>query len=259
MTAPASVPTNRRHRRWIWILAAGLAIHVLLVCWLGERAQPLRTIQPPEPALKLLGNSAAIRHLLESPLVSDPTLFALPSGRGFSGTAWLRNPSPGGQSTDWSELPRWLPLATNELGAAFTDLMSSNKPPSTSLDDLFLPRSSTADILVLNDLLMTQSVVSVEGPLAQRLWVVPIRPFSPGYADVLTNTVLQVRLNPDGVPESVIVVEASGVKAVAPAAVAAVRAARADPASPVALAATPSANHNWGRVVFHWFTVPDVH
>jgi TonB family protein len=258
MSLVSSATPGWTRRQWTWIILGGLLAHAVLVAWLGERAKPLGVVAAPEPYLKMVVEPGAIREVIASPRLSDPTLFALPSAGGFSGGSWLRFAPVQPARYEWTEPPRWLPLDTNELGTAFTRFVATNQHPGSAMEEILQPRLTTADILVLNDALMTQSVVSVEGPLAARPLAAPIRVSNPSYPDVLPETVVQVRVNPDGLTESVVLLEGCGVKSVDEQALTAARTARFQPGPALSTrAGLPSREEpTWGRLVFHWLTVP---
>jgi TonB family protein len=258
MSLAPSATSGWTRRQWTRIILVGLLAHAVLVAWLGERAKPLGVVTAPDPFLKMTVEPGAIHEVIASPRLSDPTLFALPSTGGFSGGSWLRLAPAQPVRYEWTEPPRWLPLDTNELGAAFTRFVATNRRPGSAMEEILQPRITTADILVLNDVLMTQSVVSVEGPLAARPLAAPIRVSNPAHPDVLPETVVQLRVNPDGLTESVLLLEGCGVKSVDEQALTAARAARFQPQPPFpAGASQPSRPEpSWGRLVFHWLTVP---
>jgi TonB family protein len=252
MSAPAPTAIGWTRRRWIWIMAGGLFVHVALVVWFGERVKPVGVVAAPDPLLTL----APDPELVHSPRLSDPTLFALPSAEGFSGGAWLRWMPAESVGVEWTEPPRWLPLETNELGGVFLRFVATNKPVGSVIEDLLEPRVSTADIFVLNDPLMTQSVVTVEGPLSGRPLLRGIRPFSPVHPDVLPDTTIQLRVNRAGSAESVFLLEGCGVRSVDEQALAAARTAQFQPAGSGEVAQPAVEPGSWGKLVFHWLTVP---
>ena len=254
----AAPPTGRWHwRRWVWIGAAGLLLHAAAVFWLGERDTPARPISAPRPFMRMAVDLSSARAVARAPMLADPTLFALPSWNGFSGGAWLKLDPAAPPPWGWTESPQWLPLDTNELGAFFVRFLATNKHGGAVMEEMLKPRSTTADILLLNDTPTTQSVVYFEGPLAQRPLATPLRAPSPAYPDVLTNSVVQVRVNQDGQVESAILLAGCGVKSVDARAVALARSARFRPLwagrrTSVQDASSPA---TWGKLIFQWYTV----
>ena len=238
-------------RRWAWMITGLLALHVVLVFWLGERWHPSPPLPPAEATLRLATDRASIRSVSRAPALSDPTLFALPSYDGFSGAAWLNLHVAEPPPTEWSEPPQYLPLDTNDLGRVFAEFVATNKHNGLITENLLQPRSSGADILILDDPMMTQSIVRVEGPLARRSLLTPLRAPNPPYADALPDTVVQLKVNADGLTESAIVLASCGVRNVDQQAIGVAQAARFRPLLPED--AAPALT--WGRLVFQWFTV----
>jgi len=234
-----------------------LLAHLALVFWLGERPKPVGVVAVPEALLKVVVDPPSVQKLLRSPLLSDPALFALPSSEGFSGGAWLQSPANPPPRVEWSPSPQWLPLDTNELGAFFSLFVATNKHSGSVMDDRLIPRATTADILLLNDPLMTQTVVRIEGPLAGRTLVAPIMAPNPAYADVLPDTIVQLRVNRDGMTESAILLKGCGETKTDDQALATARSTRFQPIPPD----NRGQNHgtagesSWGKMIFQWFTV----
>ncbi len=242
----------------MWLVLAILVAQGVLVWWLGERAQPVGVVASPEPALKLAVDPSALQSSPVAPQLTDPTLFALPSHQGFSGAAWLdlapARPTP----PAWAEPPLWLPPRTNELGAGLLRFLGSNKPNTAFPEAPLNSAASTADVLVFNDAVPTQSAVRIQGPLTNRPLAAPLTVSNPVYPDVLPDTVLQVRIDRLGLNESAILLQSCGVRSVDELAMAAARAARFLPV--VRGGGEPAARRGsvpgWGRLVFQWFTVP---
>lgn len=257
MSSGEAVGRSWTQRRWGWILAGGLIAHTGLVWWFGERPEPLGVVAAPDPVAKLAVDAGKLREVLGAARFSDPTLFALPSARGFSGTAWVRPAPPPISWPEWSEAPRWLPLETNELAAVFTRFLDTNKHPESVVDDVLQPRITTADVLLFNDFRMTQSVVTIEGPLAKRSLAAPLVLRNPAHADVLPDTVIHVQVNHDGLVESVFLMESCGLRSADEQALAAAWTARFEPLPAAAASQSSTGPTIEGKLHFRWFTEPD--
>ena len=258
MSAPGQDSAPWSRRRWFWFVAGILLAHAGLVFWLGERSQPVGVVTSPEPLLKLMANRPPAPSVALFPPLNDPTLFALPSHQGFSGAAWLDSSPAWPVPPVWAEPPRWLPPQTGELGADFLRFIATNKHNGSFMEVALDLPVSTADVLLFNDAVTTQSLVRIQGPLTNRPLTAPVTVRDPVYPDALSDTVIQVRVNQDGLNESAILVRGCGVKGVDESALAAVRAARFLPVahSPGEDADRRPAFPAWGRMVFQWFTVP---
>jgi TonB family protein len=252
MSEPSPEWPGWSRQRWLWMVGVGVLAHVVLVFAFGERARPAQAIPTPQPFLHWMETADPAPPAAASSQISDPTLFALPSLFGFSGPAWLAPTPASPPSFDWAEEPRFLPLDTNELGAALVRLLTAPKRDSIALEVLLRPRSTTADVLLFNDPVTTQTVVRVEGPLAGRPLLLPPPVRDPVSPEVLPNTVVQVRVNRDGAIESAILQTGCGVKSVDEQALTAAKAAHFRPAP----SSSPPGEFLWGKFIFQWLPVP---
>jgi hypothetical protein len=136
----------------------------------------------------------------ESELIAlnDPTLFALPSRHGVAGQAWLKTPVIAFSPFRWTEAPRLLPLQPDHLGHAFSRFMQTNRFTRLVFDSKPEPAALLPVSLELPEPRPTNSTFRITGALAGRRWLdAPALPSWNG-ADLLTNTVVQALVNPDG-------------------------------------------------------------
>ena len=255
----AGSPEGKRWtpRQWAWIIGGGVLVHVLLIWFLGERAQPVGIAPSPDPWLRLAVDEASIKAVAVNSLLIDPTLFALPNPNGFSGGAWLRPERAELKESSWTEPPLYLPIDTNELGTIFLRFLETNRNTGSVLENILVAHSKSAEVLLVVDPAMTQSVVSVEGPLATRRLASPIQPSNPAYADVLPSTRVEVKVTWEGWPESTVLERSCGVKAVDEEALALAKSCRFKPeAVQPSLVGSASQGLTWGTLVFQWLTVP---
>lgn len=252
MTAGTLAPGGpiARHRWLVWVLVV-FGAQVGIILWLGARRPP--AVRPVVDGVSL---SVARGTHLDLVAYQDPTLFALPHRRGFSGAAWLHAPPLRLPTFEWPDEPRWLALSTIRLGQAFQDHMASNSfvslpAPDQSRPDLTLPPP------VAFQLLPERSTVRVEGALADRL---PSRAFNVSpwpHTDLLAPSVVQVVVDPQGWPVSVGLLSSSGLKAADDQALREARSARFQNRPP--RAAENGSRHQelaWGKLVFQWQTLP---
>ena len=247
-------PSRWPLRRWCSAIAVVFAAQVVLVLWLGERG-PLRS-RPPgvTPTLRL---AAGI-----SPEVlarDDPTLFALPHWRGFSGAAWLKPQPVPNRPLDWCEEPRPLALRPTQLGALLLAQAATNPTPPLAFLPVLEPPSALPDPPPL-PLAPEQSRLTIEGDLARcRMLTRPDLP-SWQYNDVLTNTGVQLLVDADGRPGAVILLFSSGCQKADDHALAQARMARFDVPGAAgrdgAAASTPLAHWVSGLLLFEWHTAP---
>jgi hypothetical protein len=234
-------------RRW-WVLVGVIfTVQLGLIFWLGDNS-PIRprTAASP-PILRLAGSSGELLEL------ADPTLFALPHRRGFSGAAWMKLWRPQFQPFQWSEPPRWLTLAVPELGGVFQQFMMTNNfearpwianpEPALRVTEL-----AAAAVLPLS------SSFRLEGGLAGRSLLTTFKLPAWPHTDVLTNTVVAVLVDAQGVPASGTLLTGSGSKEADQHALRQVKEARFE-----ALTTgpnSPATGLSWGKIIFEWNTLP---
>ena len=121
------LPTNKPLEGWS-NRAVGVGVVVVFAAqlgvffWLGS--DPLEPVTPsPHAPLSLMPEIMLTPDTGPGAAFSDPTLFARPNRRGFSGTAWSRFPGVEHQLIDWSETPRLLDSQPATLGAAFREAL----------------------------------------------------------------------------------------------------------------------------------------
>ena len=255
MMSPSVEPSPWPRRRWGWTIALVFAGQVGLIFWLGERG-PVRSRPPsPAPTLRLAGVSA--RQLLA---LQDPTLFALPHRRGFSGPAWLKLPLLRNRPPDWFEEARFLPLPVAQLGAGLGQFL-----PTNSLEPLQMPPLSEPEWALFEPaplpLAPEQSRLRVEGGLAGRRLLATLDLPAWQHSDVLTNSIVQVLVNAEGRPVSVTLLPpGSGLKKADDYALAQARTARFEPAGAGGQQGqplpAPLAHLARGALVFEWHTLP---
>ncbi len=222
-----------------------------LIFWLGT----VTPIQPRKPArapgLRLLTSGSELLAL------QDASLFALPHQKGFSGSAWLQMPRPDYQPVDWSEPERWLALAPADLGTPLRLFVETNALVPAMMLASWAPSPGVPPGSGV-DLPRTVSGARVQGSslrLAGSLGDLPAWPHN----DLLTNTVVQVMVDPLGRPVSFTLLSGSGSKAADQFALDRARSARfvPEPGAEGPQAAPPIATLRFGRIIFEWQTLPD--
>jgi TonB family protein len=248
MNAAQTTPPAWPGRRWWLAVAIIFAGQIGLVFWLGERGPLVARPPAAAPVVRLAGAEA-----IELLQLQDPTLFARPHWDVFSGPAWLNvgtNQLP--PEVELPEAPRWLELATAELGAAFDRFSQTNEPELPGL----LPRTKpelTMPPPVPLVFASEQSSCRVEGDLAGRRLLTPLEPPGIEHTDILNDSVVQLMVDADGRPLSVTLLSSSGLTAADTNALALARAARFAP-----LYGNGPERHSdalaltWGQMIFEW-------
>jgi hypothetical protein len=248
-------PLPATDERWtrpkcIGVIGLILVLQIGLIFWLSDPRPAVVRKPAAAPALALLDQAPAAWLALE-----NPALFALPQGEGFSGQSWFRVPPLPFHPFDWDEPPQWLVLQPGQLGIAFNVIgQTTNAPPETGparpAPELTLPQVATARIAA------PESNLRVEGDLAARQLLSTLRlPSWPG-DELLTNTVIQVIVDPAGSPVSFTLLSRSGHK---PADDFAVELARGVRFSPAPIKAPDRQGIlgclSYGTLVFSWQTI----
>jgi len=253
MNAPASMPLAWSRGRWWGLVLLVTVAQVAAISWLSER-KILVSRRPDSPTtFHLIADAPPDSAIAQWLNLEDPTLFALPDPRGFSGPAWMTAPTPSHQSRDWTEPQRWLSMPLAELGATLAECVRTNAVGPRLLPDKPAPRLSQ---VVLSPVpLRAKSAFRIEGDLAGRELLTPLEVPSIAHTDILASTVLEVGVSPSGLVFSAVVLGGSGSKTADQTALDLARTVRFKP-----LARTgPSSGRDrtaltWGRIIFQWHT-----
>ncbi|HMJ90071.1 MAG TPA: energy transducer TonB [Candidatus Acidoferrum sp.] len=251
MKSPASAKGPRRWR-WFWGLLFIFIAHAAAVFWFGERVKPPAMVEKTQPLLYIATDEATTRRLSELS-AADPTLFALPSERGFSGEAWLKFTSADMSLTNWSAPPSWLPLDVNELGSTLALYAGTNRVSTAALLD-GLRGTAPFELRVSSPPISVYSSFVIEGSLRSRKlsWTATL-PFVTN-SELVTNSVVELSVNGDGVVESVMLAGECGVKSMDERALSAARQFSFEPLD-LARTKREAATPQRGRVVFTWHVV----
>jgi hypothetical protein len=248
MTAASLQPPAWPRRRWLITVLLVLSLQLGLILLLSDRTPLSVRSSGSGLRLRLAGSGSAEVLALE-----DPTLFALPHLRGFSGPAWMSIPPRPARSFSWSEEPRPLVLSAADLGAAFNRFLATNdfnalQTPASPQPELVLPKIPP---LVVSS---TSSVLHIEGQLAQRRLLRPLALPPWPHSDLLTNSVVQIIVDADGRPVSKTLLSPSGYPPADQHALQQATAARFNSLDESG-SATPAGQLTWGRLIFEWHTV----
>jgi hypothetical protein len=187
--------------------------------------------------------------------LADPTLFALPHQVGFSGPAWMVNPPPPSRSFEWTEEPRWLPLPIDQLG---TSPPEATQPQLPTTFVAFEPEPMPSETVFASSFRQKSEFRLAAGLEQRRLKTTFKLPSWPN-SDFLTNTIVKLFVNGEGVPISVpVLLSSSGLKAADDYALAQSGIARFEPIinEGPSRSANPLANSTWGTIIFQWHTLP---
>jgi hypothetical protein len=182
--------------RWLAIVAIVFLGHVLLIFIFGARKPLPPSAEKNVPVLTLVGESSAGWVSLK-----NATLYALPDRSGFSAPMWMTIPPPGFHKQDWTEDPRWLAatdsLPANQLGSAFHHFVQTNRFAKVSVD-FNVPPVSVAPAISPQSPFARGSTLEIEGAVAKRGLLSPMKLPSWPFTDAIAPSVVQVIVDAGG-------------------------------------------------------------
>lgn len=230
MTQGDQASESMPRSRWIWGFVFLFLAHAALVFWLGDRSRPRPFGASPEPFIYIAGDERAQREVIGRMRVLDPTVFALPTAIGFSGKAWLNFTRQAESASRWSEPAEPLPMRANDVGDTLSAFVITNRPSDRPLLDNLRTFSPT-ELDLPSDPIATRSSFKIRGPLAARKLIAMAALPSVPQADLLTNSIIDILVNGDGIVESTLLVGECGIKSLDEKALAAVGMLRFEPLS----------------------------
>jgi hypothetical protein len=210
-------------------------------------------VPSPAPKLAIIENPSS-----EMIALTDPTLFALPHQLGFSGPAWMKNPTVPSPSFEWTGQPSWLALPIEQPANTSAAYPETNQTELLTALALFEPESTAPEPVFALSFRQKSEFRLGEGLEKRRLKTIPKLPSWP-HSEFLTNTIVKLFIDGDGVPVSTpVLLSSSGLKAADDFALARAGAARFEPIINEGpnRSASPLANATWGTMVFEWQTLP---
>lgn len=230
--------------RWLFLIVLVLAVHLALIFIFGARRPVTPRSVTDVPSLELAAGTS------EWLLLNNPTLFALPSTESFAWQAWLQPTRVGFRPLEWTEKPRYLPLATGELGVVFNQFMATNRFVAFKFE-LKPPPPFTVPLVPQPPRFAEASTLHLDGDIARRPLLTPVKLPSCTNADIIAPSIVQVLVNAAGEVVSAVLLTPHNSSEV--------RDAEADErALELARAArfAPGPEVTFGRLIFKWCTVP---
>lgn len=243
-------------KKFYSVLGFVFAFHVALIILFGTKKQVAARAVSNVPHFQLAGQSSELIAL------DDPTLFARPNPRDVVSIYWRRIKSPAQPNFNWTESPRYLPPAPENIGSVSRDLAQKNRPAGFALG--FKPEpKAIAPAETPDDSVPQGTTVAISGDIAKRhlagtgplqlapttgsatlLYAVPslILPLN----DVVEPCKVQILVDPAGNVVSAVVLKSSGNN-------------DADQRSLQVvhnLQFAPAADLTFGEITFAWHTIP---
>lgn len=237
-------------RRWTTIAIAIIA-QVVLIYWFSDRSPMIVRRAEIRPAIQL-----AARAHSEWLTLTTPTLFALPHPLGFSGRAWLTVPAHDYRPSEPANVPQWLALTPESLGASFREFVRTNR--SARIAVAIRPPPTLADPSVKTTPIAATSRVQLDAALGQRglrsQWKLPAWSNN----KILLPSEVQVLVDASGHPISAVLLGSSGLPAADLHALELVHRAvfGPDQAALEQQPNDPAAGLLSGRLEFFWATLP---
>ena len=243
---PSLLQRLKVRTRWLLFVLLVFGLQLAFILLLSDERILLRK-PAPGPRLSFATRGQEILEL------SDPTVFALPHRRGFSGQAWLQKTAPPDHWFEWTEEPRWLKLAPDDLGHAGSQNVEGGQFEILEVLGGRPPRPTVSSFSAPN-LFRQRSEMRVQGDLANRplLAKVPLTDWP--WVENLTNTIVAVRVDAQGMVISTMLLASSRSREADQYALMAARSARFTP-----LSAERSGNAQrsmTGELVFLWHALP---
>jgi TonB family protein len=235
-------------RQWSAMVAALLLGQLALILAFAEREPSPSERLAADVGLQAVGWPVSVTNTTRQLGVSDPLLFALPSGGGFSGEAWRLASAPPAPRVEWSEPIRWLTGKSEWFSGDESSSRLALGTPQRSLDR---PVPGLTALHVRPLPVARRTRLELDQRLSARgLHSKPALP-EIAHTNLLDATVLRVAVEPDGTLFSAVVLKSSGWEVADQKALDLVRQVRFSPQNNIPL---PSNDRQWGRVHVRWHT-----
>jgi TonB family protein len=241
--------------RWVSVVLIIIAAQIILAARFSSRTVVVARQIAESRASLLLDQPAPGTPLAEAMAIQDPTTFALVNPHGYSGEAWLNIPPFEHRLADLMSPPYWLKPTTDGLGAAFSQFVRSNRVSALTLAESAAPPAFLLPLV--NSLVPTRSTLRVEGDLAHRPLVSPVKLTGVPHHDLLSNSVVRVMVNRSGRVLSHALLASSGSPDADQLALDLSRTARFQSLPPNDLGSVRDPlGLAWGKLIFKWVTLP---
>jgi hypothetical protein len=233
--------------RFLGVVGVLLVLQAGLLFLFGDRSQPQPQVAARPVRFRALGASVSEDQLMRQYFVGDPAVFPVPNPHGFSGRSWLDQQPLVYHSENQLEPPVWLALEADRLGTNFPLLRPGYTAIRMDLAQLPSRQEEPPPIFLAPELIATQSVFRLEGGLRDRLLGPAPALSSWPSPQLLTNSTVQIAVNPEGEVVAARLKARSGWDDADAEALAKARALRFRPSI--------GAGTRWGNAIFQWQTI----
>jgi TonB family protein len=227
------------NRKFVLVLLVVLALHTALIFLFATKKPLLPRPVTNVPHLQLADDAN------EFIALGDPTLFARPNAHDPVTAFWRRVPPVPRPNSHRPDPPRYLPVAAEYFGAAFTDFMRGRRPPEFALDFKPAPELAPPDFAWDNPV-PTATAMEITGELAGRALLATNALPSLPLNDVIPPSKIRALVSPEGNVDDAVVLESNPYNAADQLALRLTRHLRFAPAPRL----------TFGEIIFTWHTVP---
>jgi hypothetical protein len=234
-------------RQFLFLLVIAVILHVALIIVFGTKKPVLPEMpRPSVPHLQLVGDGNELIAL------GDPTLFARPNARDLVSVYWRHTPAVSQPDFNWTEEPRYLPPAAQQLGFIFREFMRVSQPAEFPLTFKPAPKL-TLPVIAFDKIAPQASAMKITGDLAARPLLTSVALPSLPWNDALAPSKVQALVDPAGNVFSAVLLPLESVPD------AGTSAAIGD-SNALAIARSlrfaPAPGLTFGEIIFRWHTVP---
>jgi len=227
------------NRKFAIVLFVVLALHVALIFLFTTKKPMAPRSVTNVPHLQLADDAN------EFIALADPTLFARPNAHDPVTAFWRRVPAVPRPNFHRPDPPRYLPVAAEYFGAAFSDFMRGRRPPEFALDFKPDPELAPPDFTWDNSV-PTATAMEITGELAGRALLTTNALPSLPLNDVIPPSRIQALVTPEGNVFSAVVLDSNPYNAADQLALRLTRSLRFAPAPRLM----------FGDIIITWHTVP---
>jgi hypothetical protein len=194
---PPDLPCWTRQRFWGFVLMVFIAQAGLILLF-AESGRGISHLASGAVHFHLLPDELTSAQLTKSFFATDPTVFSMPSRKGFSESAWLQSSAPQFDVPDETEPPAWLGVDAIQLGTNFPSLARTNSLQPFKMADQGEVELEQWPPALPPESFSNQSVFELPGELSGRALNVPTNLKSWPSAVLLSNTIVQIAVDASG-------------------------------------------------------------
>jgi len=247
VNAPPAISCGWTRGRFWRVTGVLCIVQAGLILLFAEREHRPFRMAPAPGHFRLLGTPLTAGQLTRTFFAIDPTVFPLPSSKGFSERAWLRLPARQIEAPSETNERAWLTLDTNRLGTDFEPLNRAKSALPFGWTDQRSQEPEPWPVFLIPEPVRTQSLLEIQGELAGRQLNAPAELPAETNAQLLAKSVVQIAVDSAGQVIAARLLARSGSVEADNNALDQARRLRFRPA--------PSPTPVWGKAVFEWQTV----